>query len=167
MLRQLLDFWQTDVGEEYNPQRFAALKSVVLVSSLEEALQEIEQDEKKRPLLIATSAKAHDNVPAITYYDQEKVWTLQRPVVFLLGTARGLAPSLIEKCDFLLGPIKGFSTFNHLSVRSAAAIIFDRWLSIQSKINYGVGSVCRTSDYRRLISRSSLIFSFSILSMLT
>ena len=133
IVKKLLEFWQTDVGADYNPQRFVALASVILVSSLDEALAQIEEREKSKPLLVATSAKKHEQVESITYYDQEKVWTLQRPVLFLLGTARGLAPSLVEKCDFLLGPIKGFSTFNHLSVRSAAAIIFDRWFGINPK----------------------------------
>ena len=133
IVKKLLEFWQTEVGAEYNPQRFEALKSVVLVSTLEEALDEIERDEKAKPLLLATSAKKHSNIEAITYNDQEKVWAMNRPVVFIFGTARGLSQSLIEKCDFLLGPVKGFSTFNHLSVRSAAAIIFDRWLGINLK----------------------------------
>lgn len=130
IVKKLLEFWQTEVGAEYNPQRFEALASVTLVSTLEEALLDIEVTEKQRPVLIATSAKQHEQVPAITYFDQEKVWSLKKPVVFLLGTARGLAPSLIEQCDFLLGPIIGFSSFNHLSVRSAAAVIFDRWFGI-------------------------------------
>ena len=130
IVKKLLEFWQTEVGIDYNPHRHGALKSVILVETLEQALDQIEQEEKKKPLMIATSAKVHENVPGITYYDQEKVWSLGRPVVLLLGTARGLAPSLVERCDFLLGPIKGFSTFNHLSVRSAAAIIFDRWFGI-------------------------------------
>ena len=139
IVKKLLEFWQTEVGAGYNPQRFEALKSVILVSTLEEALKQIEHDENAQPLLIATSAKAHPNVPVITYYDQERVWCLKRPVVFILGTARGLSQSLIEKCDFLLGPVKGFSVFNHLSVRSAAAIIFDRWLGINPKPGHRPG----------------------------
>lgn len=133
IVKKLLEFWQTDIGADYNPQRFEALRSVSLVSTLEEALEEIQKLENNKPILIATSAKTHETVPSLTYYNQEKVWCLGRPVIFLLGTARGLAASVLEKCDFLLGPIKGFSPFNHLSVRSAAAIIFDRWFGINLK----------------------------------
>jgi len=133
IVKKLLEFWHTNVGAEYNPQRFIALASVQLASSLEEVLKKIEEVEQKKPLLIATSAKPHSEVPAITYYDQEKVWADRRPVVLLFGTARGLAPSLLAQCDYLLGPVRGFSDFNHLSVRSAAAIIFDRWLGINVK----------------------------------
>jgi tRNA (guanine37-N1)-methyltransferase len=133
IISKLLEFWHTDVGIDYNPQRHEALRSVVLVSSLDEALALIQQDEAKKPLLIATSAKKYEKIPLLTYYDQGKVWSLARPVVFIFGTARGLAPSLLNGCDFLLGPIEGFTEFNHLSVRSAAAIIFDRWLGINPR----------------------------------
>ncbi len=135
IIRKLLEFWHTDVGIEYNPQRHEALQSVVLVSTLDEALEQIKETEQKEPLLIATSAQRHKHARSLTYNDQEKVWCHQQPVVFLFGTARGLAPSLIDRCDFLLGPIEGFSPFNHLSVRSAAAIVFDRWLGINPKID--------------------------------
>ncbi len=130
IVRKLLDFWRAEVGIEYNPQRHQALQSVVLVASLDEALAAIKAGEEKDSLLIATSAQRQGSGQCITYHDQEKVWSYARPVVFLLGTARGLAPSVVQRCDFLLEPLDGFSDFNHLSVRSAAAIIFDRWLGI-------------------------------------
>jgi hypothetical protein len=47
-----------------------------------------------------------------------------------LGTAKGLSDELIARCDYLLLPIEGFTDFNHLSVRSAAAVILDRWMGI-------------------------------------
>lgn len=131
IVQRLLAFWLTDAGIEYNPHRHEALNKVVVVSNLDKVITIIKElEENKDPLLIATGAKKREHQKLITYNDQEKVWALKRPVLFLLGTARGLAPQLIEKCDFLLEPIEGFSEFNHLSVRSAAAIIFDRWLGI-------------------------------------
>jgi hypothetical protein len=131
IVRKLFEFWHTEIGIDYNPQRHEALRSVSLVATLDEALEEIERDSGKKPLLMATSAKRHEHGRSISYNDQEKVWSQGRPVVILFGTARGLSPALVERCDFLLGPIEGFSEFNHLSVRSAAAIVFDRWLGIQ------------------------------------
>lgn len=130
IIETFLGFWRSDVAIEYNPQRHEALKALAYVASLEEALSEIEKHAGGKPLVIATSAKRHEGVTPLTYHDQEMVWRHQRPVVIVLGTARGLAPSVLERCDYLLGPIEGFSEFNHLSVRSAAAIIFDRWLGI-------------------------------------
>jgi tRNA (guanine37-N1)-methyltransferase len=52
----------------------------------------------------------------------------------LFGTGQGLSQSLIERCDYLLLPIDGFSEFNHLSVRSAVAIVLDRWLGVNQQM---------------------------------
>jgi tRNA (guanine37-N1)-methyltransferase len=135
IIEKLLEFWNTQVGIDYNPQRHEALRNVILVSTLDEVLAKIEGDAGSRPVLVATSAKQHEKVPGLRYDEQEKVWSFGKPVLFVFGTARGLAPTLLDQCDFLLGPIEGFSEFNHLSVRSAAAVIFDRWLGINLTIS--------------------------------
>lgn len=44
-----------------------------------------------------------------------------------LGTARGLAPEALAQCDGVLRPLR-YLGYNHLSVRSAAAILTDRIL---------------------------------------
>lgn len=134
IVQTLLDFWASDVGIGYNPQRHAAVSRVSVVDQLNVALARIEQQEGKKPIIIATSAREQDAVgKEITFFDQGKVWAQDRPVLFLLGTAQGLAPSVIEKVDYVLNPITGLSDFNHLSVRSAAAIMLDRWLGINPK----------------------------------
>ena len=51
-----------------------------------------------------------------------------KPYVLILGTAWGLAEEFISLADYVLEPIAGSTDYNHLSVRSAAAIIFDRLL---------------------------------------
>jgi len=131
----LLDFW-LGPGKEYNPHRHDSIKHVQLAKKLDEVMEVIEQEIGKKPLLIATSAReeavgGHKSVPIISYRDQGLVWQQNRPVLFLLGTAAGLAEQVIARCDYLLPPVHGLSDFNHLSVRSAAAVIFDRWLGIQ------------------------------------
>lgn len=130
IINKLLEFWNSDVGIAYNPNRHEAIDKVMLVSNIEEVIKHIEELEKQTPVLIATTARETLDEKMITYHDQEKVWCKQRPVLFVFGTARGLASSIMDRCDFILAPIIGFSSFNHLSVRSAAAIIFDRWLGI-------------------------------------
>ncbi len=130
IVNTLLDFWKTGSGVTYNASRHQAVKEVELAENLDSVIAKIESVENKKPVIIVTSAKDIGDGKKITYYDQEVVWALDRPVLFLLGTARGLSPQLVEKADFALLPIYGFSEFNHLSVRSAAAVIFDRWLGI-------------------------------------
>ena len=134
VVQKLLDFWKTGAGPEYNPERFEAVRSAYLTSSLEEVKQQIKELEGKDPLVIATSARDVRHPHKITYHDQAKVWALDRPVLLILGTGRGLTDRLVQSCDFILEPVEGFSDFNHLSVRSAAAVIFDRWLGWNRRV---------------------------------
>jgi hypothetical protein len=47
-------------------------------------------------------------------------------ILLLFGTAWGLVDEVFDKADYLLDPVEGYTNYNHLSVRSAAAIILDR-----------------------------------------
>ncbi len=134
IVQKLLDFWASDIGIDYNPQRHGAVSRVKLVPELIDVLQAIEAKEGKKPLIIGTSARSQDaQGKQISFHDQEIVWQANRPVLFLLGTAQGLSSEVIKQCDYVLNPIVGLTDFNHLSVRSAAAIIFDRWLGLNPK----------------------------------
>lgn len=128
----LLDFWRTK-GPSYNQSRAQSINLVQQARDLNEVITLIKHETNKDPIIIGTSAHAQSenpNIPIITYFDQDQVWMNERPVLFVFGTASGLAPNIINRCHYLLYPIEGLSSFNHLSVRSAAAIIFDRWLGL-------------------------------------
>lgn len=131
---KLLHFWQEGVGVTYNPHRAEALASVQIRPSLDEVRRVIREREGKEPLIVTTSAQVptspQGRAKVISYDDQALVWAEDRPVVLVFGTGRGLAPQLLEGADFILAPLEGYAPFNHLSVRSAAAVIFDRWLGI-------------------------------------
>jgi len=133
IVQKMIDFWNSDVGKGYNKCRFEAVKQVMLKSSLEGAIAQIEKQEGKKPLVIVTSAKSYKKSNVVTYREQSKVWALGRPVLLLFGTGQGLSDDIMERADFVLVPVEGFSDYNHLSVRSAAAIIFDRWLGANVK----------------------------------
>ena len=122
-----MHFWQEGYGFEYNPQRFQAIKNTHLKNDLKSVIEAIKEKENVEPIIITTSAKRSD-LAFISYFDQSKVWSQNRPVLLLFGTGKGLSDDLMAKSDFQLKPIEGFTDFNHLSVRSAAAIIFDKWL---------------------------------------
>ncbi len=79
----------------------------------------------EKPLLIATSAKICEK-KTITYPQGRELIANQRSTILIFGTGYGLAPSIVEQADYLLEPIYGPDDYNHLSVRSAAAIILDR-----------------------------------------
>jgi len=133
IVHTLLEFWQKGEGVTYNPSRHQALTAVELAADLEQVVNAIAVKEQKKPLVIGTSARTAPALREITYYDQQLVWAERRPVLFLLGTGQGLSEQCLQKCDYILLPIEGFTSFNHLSVRSAAAIILDRWLGINQK----------------------------------
>lgn len=132
IVKTMLDFWQTGVGVDYNPSRHEAVNLVSVIDTIADAVHQIEQKEGKKPIVIATSAISHGE-KSITYFDQDKVWAHDRPVLFVFGTGRGLAPEVLEGADYILIPVRGFTGFNHLSVRSAVGIILDRWLGINEK----------------------------------
>ena len=133
IVQKMIDFWNGDTGKEYNRCRFEAVRQVALKSSLDGVIEQIERREGKKPVVIITSARVYEKDNVITYHDQSKVWNLNRPVLILFGTGQGLSDYIVDKSDFILAPIEGFSDYNHLSVRSAAAIVFDRWLGLNMK----------------------------------
>ena len=133
IVRRFLEFWESSAAIDYNPHRHEAVSRISIASTLNEIIAVIEKNEGKAPIIIATSARQVSENKFITFYDQELIWAENRPVLLLLGTGGGLGPEQIEKSDYVLVPIEGLSDFNHLSVRSAAAIIFDRWLGLSIK----------------------------------
>jgi hypothetical protein len=102
------------------------MRLVAVSDSLEQAAQEMTRSEGERPLLVATDASWHED-KRISYEGLRALIHGEQKVVSLLfGTAWGLAPSVYGCVDFILDPICGRGDYNHLSVRSAAAIILDR-----------------------------------------
>lgn len=131
----VLDFWREEkVGGEYNKDRHHALNGVVLQNDLDEVIAEIEKKEGKKPIIIGTTARTTDDAyDWISYHDQTKAWGHGRPVLFLFGTGHGMSQKLLDRCDYMLHPVRGFTTFNHLSVRSAVAVVLDKWLGFSEK----------------------------------
>lgn len=132
IIRMFLDFWHSDTGKKYNPSRYTAVERVVTTLDLKSVIAHIVSKEGKEPVIIATSARSHEHGCKITYNDQGKVWDHNRPVLFLFGTGHGLDPALTSQCEFLLDPVSSMTTYNHLSVRSAIAIVLDRWLGLNA-----------------------------------
>ena len=54
-----------------------------------------------------------------------------RPFLIIFGTGWGLTETIISQSDYVLEAIEGHADYNHLSVRSAAAIILDRLMGRQ------------------------------------
>jgi hypothetical protein len=117
--------WTNGYGAKYNEHRKEALEVVLIVSSLERAVNEITEMEEAAPLLIATDAVRHEG-QAISYEEARGIIQDETVVLLIFGTAWGLDEAILKQADYVLDPISGRTNYNHLSVRSAAAIILDR-----------------------------------------
>lgn len=124
MLDELLRHWVTGPGTAANPDRGEALQIIRGVKYIEDAVRDISERTGQKPLLVATSAKG---AGSMNVADVRNL-IAERPVLLLFGTAHGLAPQVLEECDGILRPVRYLDGYNHLSVRTAAAIIIDRIL---------------------------------------
>ncbi len=116
--------WVDGYGAKYNTNRGEALELITIVDNYEQAKEKIKTRTGKTPKIIATSAKTGEN--RIGYSDLKEELKNGDPYLLLLGTGWGLSDSYLSEVDFFLAPILGPGDYNHLSVRSAAAIMLDR-----------------------------------------
>ena len=133
VLDEILRHWTQGPGGSGNADRAQALGLVCPAASLDEAVAHMTARHGVRPRLVASSAvwpgkgKKQARTEPLMTPQQVLQWCSQGPVMLCLGTARGLAPEVLEQCNGLLRPVR-FLGYNHLSVRSAAAILADRIL---------------------------------------
>jgi tRNA (guanine37-N1)-methyltransferase len=124
LLDRILEFWHKEIAKTYNPHRVSALQLITYAASIEFAINKIKNQETTYPLILTTTAKKREKQLSF-----RKVKSISAPVFVLFGTGNGLAESVHESADFILQPIMGLQEYNHLSVRSAVAIILDRIVS--------------------------------------
>ena len=120
--------WTEGYGARYNQDRKEAIERICVVASLDQAIDSIVEMEGETPLLIATDAAEQEDRP-ISYDRARSIIQEERVVALIFGTAWGLDREVIEQADHVLAPIMGRTKYNHLSVRTAAAIIIDRLVS--------------------------------------
>lgn len=125
LAQKIMAHWQDGVGSVYNPHRGRALDLIRVKNTLPEAVDEIAADAGLGPKLVATSAAAGKD--RISFADfRQLIGKNNAAYILALGTAWGFAPAFMDNVDYVLSPIQGGTDYNHLSVRSAAAIILDR-----------------------------------------
>jgi hypothetical protein len=120
--------WQEGFGAHYNPNRKDALSRVEVVDNLDQAISMIDLRTGKIPHLIATSAREgakRDSFKEV----RQRIRSEDTPFVLMLGTGWGMSDELLARAEIFLEPIRGPGDYNHLSVRSAGAIMLDRLLS--------------------------------------
>jgi len=132
-LRRLVDriirHWEIGPGAAYNANRTEALARVRQAPELDAVITEIERETGQFPRLVATTARGGPD--RLSYPDLGRRLAEDGPPELLIfGTGWGLTQEILDRSDDVLEPIPGFDagdgSYNHLSVRSAAAIILDR-----------------------------------------
>ena len=129
LAERIVSHWREGHGANVHEKRREALKLVDVFSDLAAASAAIEAREGEKPLTIATSARSgHASIS----HDELGPWIGDgRPVLLLLGTGWGLTEEILDAADLHLAPVRGTPDYNHLSVRSAAAIILDRCFAMR------------------------------------
>ncbi|MCL1791604.1 MAG: RNA methyltransferase [Peptococcaceae bacterium] len=123
----IMGFWQEGVGAAYNPDRREAFDRVKLAADLTEVEDDIRRDLSGEMKLyqVATDARLYPNT--IDYGDlRGRLHEGNDAYLLVFGTGSGIVSEEIQRSDYILKPIYGPGAYNHLSVRSAAAIILDR-----------------------------------------
>lgn len=125
LAHNLFEHWDSGFGSTYNANRKDALSVLKVSETLDEAITNIEAIHNEPPVIIATSAK--NDCGRVSFRELKfELSQTNRPYLLLLGTGWGMGPELMNKAHMILSPIEGPSDFNHLSVRSALAIMLDR-----------------------------------------
>lgn len=127
LVEAVIQHWVAGDGGDRCPERSQAFRHLHPAGSIEEVVALEARAMGQQPLVVVTSARDAEDTVAYSTLRQRLE---DEPMVLLFGTARGLAPVAMEKADLRLAPLKGPTPYNHLSVRSAIAIIVDRLCSV-------------------------------------
>ena len=121
---KIVEHWTNGAGGLYNPKRREALELIRIEDTIEKVSENIMDETGRPPRVVVTSAK--NSSRSIGFHDFRSMLKDGHPYLIVLGTAWGLSKDFMSSADYTLEPIKGNSDYNHLSVRSATAIILDR-----------------------------------------
>ncbi len=127
LVERVIRHWVEGNGAVYNPSRKESLSLVRVTRTIDEADREISNLWERKVRRVATGAARH---PKSIGFEMLRRLTGDRntPFFMLFGTGWGLTQEVKDSSDYVLAPIEG-KGYNHLSVRSAVAIILDRLLS--------------------------------------
>ncbi len=129
LAQEIINHWRKGYGATFNKSRKEAFEIVLLKESLNEVTREIETQTGYAPKTIVTSANFNKGYLTFTSL-RRMLKSNNLPYLLIFGTGSGIADEIIESADYRLQAIKGGGKYNHLAVRSAAAIILDRVVKI-------------------------------------
>ena len=123
---RIIHHWVEGTGSIYNPARKESLSLVRVSRTIDEADREISDLWQTKVKRVATGACSHPKNIGFDFL-RKLLKDTNTPFFILFGTGWGLTREVKDSSDYILAPIEG-KGYNHLSVRSAVAIILDRLL---------------------------------------
>jgi hypothetical protein len=128
LVTRIVQHWTDGSSAKRIPDRKDALAVVRAVATLEDAARALsETSDGARVETWATAARPRGGKMLLGFdAARQRLNADGGPILLVFGTGWGLAPGVLDTADALLEPIHGAGEWNHLSVRSACAIILDR-----------------------------------------
>lgn len=126
LVEKVIRHWVEGTGAVYNPTRKESLSLVRVTRTIDEADREISNLWQRKVKKVATGAARHPKSIGFEIF-RKLLGDRNTPFLMLFGTGWGLTEEVKDSSDYVLAPIEG-KGYNHLSVRSAVAIILDRLL---------------------------------------
>ncbi len=125
LVERIIRHWEVGAGAVYNETRKEALALVRLAHDLDATIADVERETGRLPHVVATTAR--DGPDRLGFEAlRARLAGDGPPELLVFGTGWGLTPAVLDRVDAVLEPVRGAADWNHLSVRSAAAIILDR-----------------------------------------
>jgi hypothetical protein len=122
--------WQHGWGADYNPDRRQALDIVRVTPTVASAAADFQTGFSKPVKIVVTGASQRSGSIALVAF-RTLLQEADQPYLLMLGTGWGLTEEIFSTADLILKPIAGNGLYNHLSVRSAAAIMLDRLKGVE------------------------------------
>ena len=126
LVKKIVSHWVEGTGSKYNPKRREALELIIIKNSIDEVIDHIRKNGGNSPKMVVTSARASHNSDNLSFGKFREMLQDGNLYLLIFGTAWGLPEKFIAEADYVLNPVIGNTDYNHLSVRSAVAIILDR-----------------------------------------
>ena len=127
LVERIVTHWRRGEGKTFNPTRAESFELVRVAPDVDTAVETITAETGTRPLVVATGA-GFDERDVTWQSARERFEGEEGVALVLFGTGWGLDLGLTERCDLRLPAIRAArgDGYNHLSVRSAVAIVLDR-----------------------------------------
>lgn len=132
LAERVREHWLNGSGARRIPDRKPPMGLLRVVDSVDAALSDFGRGERVELWVTSASDGGH----AVLEHERARELLASEgpPVLLVFGTGWGLADAIVDRASARLAPIATprADGYNHLSVRAAAAIIFDRLLGVRT-----------------------------------